>query len=123
MGFFSFVTNLDSFGTSVQVNFGGKSKFKTAIGALFTFVTKSFMLFYTIQRAVRVMDYVEPNLSSYEIKDDRIDMEPLNLDEYEFDLVFGFIDRITWKPVELDPQIAKFFLSNTSYSIDPIKGR
>ena len=123
MKFLSFVTDLDSFGTSVQVNFRGKSKFKTAIGALFTFMTKSFMLFYTIQRAVRVMNYVEPNLSSYEIKDDRMDMEPLNLDEYNFELIFGFMDMKTWKPVELDPGIAKFFLASSSYSIDPTKGR
>ena len=111
MGFLTFFTDLDSFGTSIQVNFRGKSKFKTGIGALFTFITKSFMLFYAIQRAVRVIDFVEPNLSSFEIKDDRIEMEPLNLGQYNFELIFGFLDVRTWKPVELDPRVAKFVLS------------
>ena len=49
------------------------------------------MLFYVIQRAVRVLDFVEPSISSYEIKDNRLDMEPLNLGVHNFELVFGFI--------------------------------
>ena len=64
------------------------------------------MIFYVIQRSVRVIDFIDPSISSYEIKDNRVDMEPLNLGQHNFELIFGFLDAKTSIPIDLDPRIA-----------------
>jgi len=67
------------------------------------------MLFYTVESALKVYDYIDPQLSSYEVKDNREDMEPMNLAEHGFQLIFGIADKGS-KVMPLDPKFAKFSL-------------
>ena len=109
-GLLGFIRSFDLFGASVNVNFRGQSDYKTGVGALMTLLIRSFMLFYAVRCAIQVLDYEDPSINSYEIKDERIDMEPMNLGAHNFDMIFSIIDSKTWTPVKLDPRYGKFML-------------
>lgn len=39
-------------------------------------------------------------------------MEPMNLAEHKFDLIFGFVGEKSWRPVPLDPKFGHFRAKN-----------
>ena len=61
-------------------------------GGLLTLFTVGYMVAYTLECFVKVMNFDENKISSYMIKDDRLEMEPMNLHDNGFDMVFGFAD-------------------------------
>ena len=56
------------------------------------------------------MDYDDPQISSYEIMEDRAHMEePLLLGDSKLDFVVGFVN-LAFAPVEIDPRYGKLEL-------------
>ena len=77
-----------------------------------------FILAYFCKLLIEVVEYGDPQISSYEIMEDRSNMETaLRLSDMHTNFVFGFMDKFL-KPVELDPKIGKFELFQDGYTTD-----
>ena len=60
MGFKNFVKSFDAFGEPVTLNYNGDSVYRTMIGALFSILIKSFLLIYSVQQLIQLINYDEP---------------------------------------------------------------
>ena len=112
-GFKSLAKHLDMFGATVRLNYRGEESYKTGCGALMTVLINGFMLYYAVSCFVRVSNNSDPQLSSYEILDTREEMDPMNLGELGFDMIFGFADSLTLAPIPFEPRFGRFDLSQS----------
>ena len=99
---------IDTFGAPVNVNYRGKDTFPTSFGGILTLLMAVYMMYFATNCIIKVLSFKDSKISSYMIKDDREDMDPMNLLENGFDLVFGFANAKTWNVQELDPRIGVF---------------
>ena len=63
MSFGKFVTSLDAFGEPVSLNYNGETRFKTKVGAIVSILIKSFLLVYTAQQFLDLVNYQDPKIS------------------------------------------------------------
>ena len=70
------------------------------------------MLFYVVCCIFALLGYIDPQISSYEIFEDRSDQElPLELEAYNSQFFFGFIGHDNL-PVRLPPRIGSLNVFN-----------
>ena len=75
-----------------------------------TIILRVIMLIFFCKQLIQVLDYGEPQINSYEIMEDRADMEEaILLGESKVDFVVGFLNE-AYVPVELDPRFGKLEL-------------
>ena len=68
------------------------------------------ILIYFCKQLVQVVDYGDPQINSYEIMEDRADMEKaIVLGESKSDFIVGFMNQ-AYVPVKLDPRYGKIEL-------------
>ena len=66
---------------------------------------------------IQVIDYDDPQISSYEVMEDRADMEnPLVLGDSKIDFVVGFTNQ-AYELVEIDPRYGKLELYHHSSEV------
>ena len=63
MNFKNFVKSFDSFGEPVALNYNGDSVFRTMIGALFSILIKVFLLIYSVQQIIQLINYEDPQVT------------------------------------------------------------
>ena len=69
---------------------------------------------YFCKQLIQVMDYDDPQISSYEIMEDRSHMEkPLVLGDSKLDFVVGFVN-LAFETVEIDSRYGKLELYHHS---------
>lgn len=83
----------DMFGASAELSFKGSTRFRTLGGSFVTILMTIFILAYFCLRAIQVSGYGDPQISSYDIMEDRSKMEKaLKVGEMHTNFVFGFLD-------------------------------
>ena len=63
MSFKNFVRSFDSFGEKVTLNYNGDAAFRTMIGALFSILIKVFLLIYSVQQIIQLINYEDPQVT------------------------------------------------------------
>ena len=114
MNFIEFLRKRDVYGAPVSLNYKGKRSFQTIGGAEATILLRILILIYFCKQLIQVIDYDDPQISSYEVFEDRGDMEnPLALGDSKVDFIVGFMNQV-YVPVAVDPRYGKFELINYS---------
>ena len=106
----------DFFGVNIELNFLGHTKFKTLGGAISSILMVIFIFSYFYMLALRVSNYSNPQISSYEIIQES-QKEEMRLGDMKVDFIFGFFDH-EYNPTVLDPKYGRFELYQRTYGID-----
>ena len=105
--------NLDAFGAHIRLNYRGKAQYKTLGGACASFLFTILIFFYFVTLLRQVINQDDPQISSYQILEDRSTMtESLNLAELKGSFAFGFRDP-SFQPIGLDSRIGRFKLKRS----------
>ena len=116
--FFGKIMDLDKFSDSVPTfNFHGDQSIKTGLGAFCSALISLIVLYYALLKFIQLEERQNPNIATFPV-DAKFDEEtPLNLNEIDFKIAFGFSkDR-----EELDdPRYVKTIVSLNG--IDDTKG-
>ena len=108
----NFVRGLDRFGSGVSFNIAGESHKKTLGGGLVSLFISVLVLWFFVKQLSEVVQTQDPQISSYMIAEDRLQMEePLDLAEYNTNFYFFFMDKKD-APVVFDSRYGSFQLSN-----------
>ena len=108
------VRSLDQFGTPISLHHEEQTKFKTFGGGLCSMCLKSVLLGFLCLKILAVVNFEDPNISSYSIQEDRSTMESaINLADYSSLFYFGFMDK-KYQTVTLEPRIGNFSLTQNS---------
>ena len=107
----------DKFGASAALNFNGDGSYHTVGGGLASLCVRILILVYFVMQLIAVATYRDPQISSFQISEDRTSLEePLKLSDYNQRFYFMFFDgRQTVVP--LDPRIGSFKVQNIVFDI------
>ena len=84
---------LDNYGAPVSLKYRGKQSYQTVGGAVATLLLRMTIGLYFCKQLLQVMDYGDPEISSYEVMDDRNNMEKaLVLNDMKTDFIVGFMN-------------------------------
>ena len=121
-----FVRGCDTSGSPVQFNFKGETEHKTLGGGLGSLIIRFLVLLYGSTQILAVMNYRDPQISSYTVLEDRSKMEtPLNLAENHTKIYFGVYNEAYFSSVKVDPRLGKFeaFLVTVDVASDSESGK
>ena len=83
----------DKFGSIVNFNIAGEPQKKTLGGGIVSLLISVIVLWFFVKQLSEVVTYLDPQISSYSIAEDRLHMkEPLDLAEYSTKFYFYFSD-------------------------------
>ena len=86
----------DKFGAQVHLNYKGQTESGTVGGGIATVCLSTLILAYFCIRMLDVTTFADPVISSYTIMEDRNKMEaPINLQDFNLAIWFGFISKLT----------------------------
>ena len=90
----------DSFGAPISLNFNGESSFNTAGGGIASLCLKVLILTYLTMQTLKVYNFDDPQISSFQIVEDRTNMEePMSLADYKAKFIFGMLSDKASAPV------------------------
>ena len=102
----------DKFGSAIQLNHAGETKFGTMSGGIVSICVYILILTFFGIRSMTVVNYEDPTLSSFTVMEDRSKMlSPISLADYHQRIYFSFQDLKSLIPKVLDARIGKFHLS------------
>ena len=109
----------DKFGASAALNFDGDGSYQTVGGGLASLCVRTLILVYFVMQLIAVATYLDPQISSFKISEDRTKMEePLTLSDYNQRFYFMFIDG-KQAIVPLDSRIGSFKIQSIFYDFLP----
>ena len=101
------------FGVPTTLKLSGSPDYRTACSGFISLILKIALTAYFCERLVTVMDYKDPEISSYTVLDNRGDMdEAVSIVDYGIKIFFFFTDQQAI-PIPLDPRIGRFDLYST----------
>ena len=106
------IRSQDMFGDPVGLLMAGKSTFPTIGGGLATAVLKVFILSFFCMQLIALVNYSDPQISSFTVLDSRVSMTELSAEEYGLDIYFYFTNQ-DGQVLPLDPSIGRFGLFST----------
>ena len=86
-GFSQFISNMDAFGSTINLNFRGKERFQTMRGGILTILIYIMTIWQMSIRALLFYQQVDPKISTYETS--YLADQPLNLLEYNQQIRFA----------------------------------
>ena len=96
----------DKFGAKVGLNFEGKHSYETIGGGVMSGLLRIIILVYLCMKLLVVFNYKDPQISVYEIVEDRQTVfETLNLDEFHSAFQISFFNPFDSTGSRLDPSI------------------
>ena len=111
------VRSFDIAGAEVGLKYAGEGRFKTMGGGLLTSCLRVVTLTYFIMRVITLAEFEDASISSFEVIEDRSDMNSaLALEKHNMDFFFGFTNVDSSQPVPLDPRIGSFTLDQAQFS-------
>ena len=73
------------------------------------------VLAYFVMRVIAVVNYQDPAITSYSIREDRNEMEsPYNFAEFNQNLAFVMMEADTVTPVSIDPRYGDLYITSFS---------
>ena len=103
------VRSCDKFGAPISLTIEGAERQGTLCGGLTSFLLTTIVFAYFCIRAVAMLNYDDPTISSFTINEDRSNMEnPIRFGEFGQQLVFGFINIESGAVTDLDERIGSF---------------
>ena len=79
------IRSLDMFGVPISLKMNGETTFATTGGGLLSMALRVFFMSFFLMQLIAVLEYTDPQISSFTVLDTRQDMEsPVTLDEYGF---------------------------------------
>ena len=114
----------DQFGSSFELNFRGQPDYQTQCGGLVSFLIRVFVFTFASIQFVSLIDYKDPQISSFSILEDRNKMtEPLNLADQLTRFYFGVYDLDYFYYKNLDPRLGHFVMTLLKQTSDKTTGR
>ena len=74
MGLGQTIRSFDKYGASVPLNYLGEPRFTTTCGGLLSIATSVLVLFFFVKQLVDLINFEDPQLSTYTIRESRADM-------------------------------------------------
>ena len=104
MGFTKFLLQRDFLGHVHHINYKGKEKFNTKLGAVVSMAIYCVVLVYLVERFTSFSAMSDPNITQYTrplYESEVEDYDLINLDEYRFNLGIYFFTRVGEEKVPL----------------------
>ena len=91
----SSLINVDLFGNAIQLNYKGKTSYKTRLGTFITIGMATFILFFGLYSLIEIYEYKNPQITQFAIYEKRYESESFNFGESYGAITFGFQDPST----------------------------
>ena len=81
---------LDFFGSSISLNYQGRTNYKTKLGSFFTIGLATFIIAFGLFSLIDIYEYQNPQITQYTIFEKREDSNDLNFGQMLGNIIFGF---------------------------------
>ena len=114
------IRSFDQFGAPVSLQYDRETDYKTLMGGVASILLRALILVFLCIQMIQVLTYADPEISSFQVLEDRALMQtgPLSLGEYNTFFTVFFTDKIRFTPQPLDPKFGAIQISEVTIRAD-----